>query len=218
MCLLAFPGLRYVGAESSQLDQDRASTFNDPRDSRAFLTSRWLTREAGGRVLGLPAKSVVVERACAPCGSTTHGRPRSGDAWLSTSRRRDLVAAAASDFPVAVDLEPLQSGAGIPDSCLTVEERGADRLGRLRLWTRKECLVKLGTSSLDDFGSFSAGDPQSDHVEVAGFWMSSHLAWAPSGEPHLVTVASSGPRPPTPALLSRRSGASPDLNPREAQG
>lgn len=202
MCLLALPAARHSTAGATQRDRELASRFTDPEDAKSFLTSRWLTGEAASRVLDVPAPHVLVTRECTQCGSTAHGQPRSGDLWLSATRRRSLVAAAAGSVRVAVDLEPVGAGADVPDSSLTRRERDADALGRLRLWTRKECLVKLGMCSVDDFGVVSAGEPHLDDVQVGAVRLSSHLVQPQAGQPHVVTVASLGPRPPIPEFVS----------------
>lgn len=66
--------------------------------------------------------------------------------------------------------------------------------------------MKLGLCSLDDFGIVSAGEPHLDSVQVGAVHMSSHLVRPHMSQPYLVTVASLGRRPPTPAFVSRRDG------------
>jgi 4'-phosphopantetheinyl transferase len=119
------------------------------------LAGRWLARFAAALVSGLDPKQITVSRRCPGCGGLDHGRPIAdpGPVWLSASRRRGLVAAIAGDSPVAVDVEPMSAQSEVPSTLLTPGDRAvASPEGRLRLWTRKECLVKLGMCSLDDFG------------------------------------------------------------------
>jgi hypothetical protein len=78
--------------------------------------------------------------------------------------------------------------------------------------------VKLGLCSLDDFGIVSAGDPHTDSVQVGAVHMSSHLVRPHMSQPYLVTVASLGRRPPTPAFVSGRDGALISLNRRGLKG
>jgi hypothetical protein len=63
--------------------------------------------------------------------------------------------------------------------------------------------VKLGMCSVDDFGVVSAGEPHLDDVQVGAVRLSSHVVQPQAGQPHVVTVASLGPRPPTPTFVSR---------------
>ena len=197
LCLLAAPGLIHpiLGLTDFNCWPDMNLAY--PDDAKAFLASRWLTTEVASRLLKVPRAEVRITRECALCGSIAHGRPRSGDVWLSASRRRRLVAAAAGTLPIAVDLEPEEAGAEVPQSSLTREERSADAVGRLRVWTRKECLVKLGLCGIDDFASISTGAPQSDSVQVGRAHLKSYLM-----QGHMVTVASLDGRPPLPTLCN----------------
>lgn len=140
----------------------RAQRFVDASDARAFLVGRTLTRVAAAVFRGSPAAEVLIRRRCAHCGGP-HGRPTAleGPAGLSSSRRRSVVGAVASWSPVAIDVEPLTAGREVPQAYLSPTEQATNPtpLGRLILWTRKECLVKLGHCELDDFPRVTVGSP-----------------------------------------------------------
>src|SRR4051794_16303251 len=118
-----------------------------------------LVRRCAARVTGLPLAALSLVQRCAECGSTEHGKPAMAgipELQVSLAHRRGAVVAAAGWSPVGVDVElpGTRGSAPLPD-VLAPAERAEVRDARdpsaafLRLWVRKECLVKLGVTTLD---------------------------------------------------------------------
>lgn len=105
------------------------------------------------------ARELSVERTCEQCGAS-HGRPRAVGVSLSgsTSEEQVLVAVAAHDARVGVDVQTVPDSlwSGFDDA--VVHPRELLRGGRLdepgdpgraiRLWTRKEALLKAAGTGL----------------------------------------------------------------------
>jgi phosphopantetheinyl transferase len=119
---------------------------------------RLASASTAAQVLAVRAASglheLAVHRTCASCGAHDHGRPRTDDpgVWLSASRSGDLVEVATSSAAVGVDIEVLGGpGDPIPYIALTEGEAswvsGHPQENRtnafLRLWTRKEAVLKM---------------------------------------------------------------------------
>jgi 4'-phosphopantetheinyl transferase len=173
-----------IGLDAAWLtpaEVDRAARFVQDTDRRDFVAAHLLVRQVAAAVLGAPPESVRLTQRCERCGGP-HGRPflpAYPDLWVSLSHSRGVVAAAAGGVPVGVDIELLDgSHDGLLDSShvLTSTERelvrragkdGPEAAARafLRLWVRKETLVKLGRITLD---SLPTVDVSALPVEPAG--------------------------------------------------
>jgi 4'-phosphopantetheinyl transferase len=103
----------------------------------------------------------IVQR-CAECGSAGHGKPSMAGfpgLHVSLAHRPGAVVAAAGWSPVGVDVEEPGPAGGVsdvlvPDVLAPAEvaevRTAADPTAAfLRLWVRKECLAKLGVTTLD---------------------------------------------------------------------
>jgi 4'-phosphopantetheinyl transferase len=145
-------------------DAARAARYHQAVDRDRAVASSGLLRLAAAELAGVDPAELTVVRRCRTCGGGgDHGRPVAvtpdGETMpgvhLSSAHAGGLVLVAASrEAPVGIDLEPLD-GAG-PDSwtieriALTPGERasleglaGADLdRARLRLWVRKEAVLK----------------------------------------------------------------------------
>lgn len=136
----------------------RARRFALPPARDLFLASRALQRTLGSRLLGVAAQEVTFDRTCVHCGHHYHGKPRlvglpSVD--YSVSHSGAMVALAYADGGrVGVDVEADQRRTDlvtlIPKVASEAEQRrlaqlapDARRRAFLRLWTRKEAVVKL---------------------------------------------------------------------------
>lgn len=140
----------------------RNSALHRSEDRLDHLAAHLLVRECVARLTGTDVAGVVLRQRCSGCGEEGHGAPTvelSGRRTLrhvhvSLSRGGGVVAAAASFHPVGVDVEPVDRHDGRPVG-LTAAERtwldGQDDARRafLRLWTRKEALVKVGAFDLE---------------------------------------------------------------------
>lgn len=139
-------------------DRDRAARYRSEPARRLFAASRAMQRVLGGHYLGVPADRVAIGRRCALCGDDSHGRPYlvdGGGVDYSVSHSGTLVVAGyARDARVGVDLEAddrrtdheLLSGqvlAPAERDSLVGLTGDAARRAFLRLWTRKEAVLKL---------------------------------------------------------------------------
>jgi 4'-phosphopantetheinyl transferase len=141
-------------------------------DRERFTTGRVLTRLVLAERLRIDPAGVPVQRSCATCGGP-HGKARlpEGSGWeFSVTHSGDLVGLAVTPgAPVGVDVERM-----VPLSArdlevgLTGDERrqladvAEDRRpeAALRLWVRKEALVKAtGSGVTADLRSFMVGPP-----------------------------------------------------------
>ncbi|KAA1380692.1 4'-phosphopantetheinyl transferase family protein [Aeromicrobium fastidiosum] len=138
-------------------ESSRAALFRHQTDRTAYVAAHRLVRECAGALLGVTAGSLVVESSCPDCGSDEHGVPRlagRGDVSISLSHTRGHVAAVAHWVGCGIDVERLDRP-GPPRSALTVREQGwidsqeEPRASAIRVWVRKEALIKSGVGTLD---------------------------------------------------------------------
>ncbi|MFF8729208.1 4'-phosphopantetheinyl transferase family protein [Streptomyces sp. NPDC015171] len=156
--LLALPG-----AGASVLSAAERRRFAAVRTERAradFVAARLLARLCVAWRTGGAVRDVVLEQRCPRCAGP-HGRPRvrGSRCGVSLAYADGVVAASAADHPVGIDIERLPGpdpgpGFGRPGQFLTRGEldrvRGspAPRSAFLRIWVRKEALVKLTAAGL----------------------------------------------------------------------
>ncbi|MBG7697948.1 4'-phosphopantetheinyl transferase superfamily protein [Streptomyces sp. MC1] len=159
--LLALPG-----TDASVLTDAERRRLAAARTGRAradFLAAHVLARMCVARRTGGSFRDVVLDQRCPLCAGP-HGRPRVTGArcGVSLSYADGVVAASAADHPVGIDVErlpgPAAHGAGPglrgSGSFLTRGEiariRGSPAPHRafLRIWVRKEALVKLSGRGL----------------------------------------------------------------------
>ena len=115
-------------------DRDRSSTA-------------WaLVRTTLGELTGLAPSRLRFDRTCSLCGDAHHGKPRLLDAPVefSVAHSADRVVVAVSEAaPVGVDVEPIDVPlADVADSFLHPHELGVPPADLVRLWVRKEAVVK----------------------------------------------------------------------------
>ncbi len=136
---------------------DRAATFRQPEDANRFLTGRVLLRRCLASRLGVsPAALTLVEDRNG--GTRLAGASRGRACHFSVTHSGELVAVAVGAVPVGLDIEAIGQEApslALIARCCTPEE-AADLAGRsepdrlhgfVRLWTRKEALIKGGAIS-----------------------------------------------------------------------
>ncbi|MEU6665865.1 4'-phosphopantetheinyl transferase superfamily protein [Streptomyces sp. NPDC046727] len=168
--LLALPGLD--AAVLTAAERRRLTAVRSERARADFVAARVLARLCVARRTGGAARDVVLEQRCPVCAGP-HGRPRVRGVrcGVSFSYADGVVAAAAADRPVGIDIErlPGAGGAPVPDlgrsgHFLTRGEidriRGspAPRSAFLRLWVRKEALVKLTAQGLPAMAGVDLSD------------------------------------------------------------
>ncbi|MFT4008793.1 MAG: 4'-phosphopantetheinyl transferase superfamily protein [Nocardioidaceae bacterium] len=164
-------------------ERERCARLHDPRDRAAFVAAHVLVRECAGALLGFSPDSVRIEQHCPRC-SGPHGRPsvvgHSG-VHASLSHTRTHVAAVTAWSPCGIDVEPLRP-VRPPDSALTPREREQLAMQTdpatafLRLWVRKEALIKAGLGSLDALDELDADAHQErlndwSGADAVGAWV-----------------------------------------------
>jgi 4'-phosphopantetheinyl transferase len=115
---------------------------------------------------------------CPECGSRGHGKPSLAgfpELHISLAHRPGVVAAAAGWTPVGVDVEvPGPGGAAVvldvlaPAEVAQVRAAADPAAAFLRLWARKECLVKLGVITLDQLREVDLADGAGDPLVRVG--------------------------------------------------
>lgn len=156
-------------------EQARARAFRDPAVRIDYLAAHALARMAAAAISGVPACSLTLLQRCADCGGP-HGQARIEQLpglHVSLSHTKGVVMGAAATRPVGVDLERWSGGRsrtalaefflapGELQAMARLAAAGSPAISRgrrdvpnpadmalVRLWTRKEALVKLGATTL----------------------------------------------------------------------
>ena len=170
-----------VPAWLPDVERRRVVPLRHEADRRRRLTSAVLLHVLAAGLTGSDPGSAPVARLCPRCGTNTdHGRPvlaGRAEVFLSAAHSGDVVvAAAARDVRVGVDVEPVRSTEppGLARIALHEEEiRRLDALSAsdrgpwlVRQWTRKEALLKA-------LGHGLALDPRSVGIAEDG-----RLTWS----------------------------------------
>jgi 4'-phosphopantetheinyl transferase len=145
------------GLERMLPDDELARARQQGRTSPdTYIAARALLRVQLGAVLGLAAREVVLERSCALCGATSHGKPR---VTRTGQRRLDFsisyggayaLVALAAQGRVGVDVEPITTSPAVSRWCYDEGEQrqlaDLDEATRCveitRAWVRKEAVAK----------------------------------------------------------------------------
>lgn len=155
----------------------RQLRLRQERDRDDFVAARVLTQRLVAQASGYPADEVRFSQHCDRCGGPD-GRPLiegSSGLHISWSHARGWVAAVVSDQPCGIDVEPV-SDSGPLFHVLTFEEQqevrsvpagsGQSR-AFLRLWVRKEALVKAAGTGLSEPAALAQLDVRADDVAYA---------------------------------------------------
>jgi 4'-phosphopantetheinyl transferase len=149
----------------TDVERGRAARLRRVSDRDGFVAAHVLVRLCAAYLFGLPA-TTTLQQHCAACGGP-HGPAHLRElpeVGLSISHAEGVVAAAVAPVPVGVDVEPLASAAAAAESRVVAatpaERRRLARMGDggesfLMLWVRKEALVKLGRTTLEQMAEVS---------------------------------------------------------------
>ncbi|WP_055553639.1 4'-phosphopantetheinyl transferase family protein [Streptomyces kanamyceticus] len=141
-------------------ERERAARLPAGPRRRDYLAAHVLVRLCAARLTGTPADTLVLGQHCDDCGGDDHGRPFLRDhpgIHVSLSHTTGAVAAAAGTDPVGVDVEDATAAvfdARVAARVLAPAELAAVHADPdparafLRLWVRKEALVKVGISAI----------------------------------------------------------------------
>ncbi|MEE1823060.1 4'-phosphopantetheinyl transferase superfamily protein [Streptomyces sp. BE20] len=144
------------------VEKERAARFRHEAARVDFTAAHILVRLCAARLLGVPAAGLTLAQNCPDCGKGDHGKPYlpdHPDVSVSLSHTKGVVAAAAGHRPIGVDVE-LNARSGslldVAGRVLTaaelrqVEAHADPASAFLRFWVRKESLIKIGRTSLDE--------------------------------------------------------------------
>ncbi|MFB7330316.1 4'-phosphopantetheinyl transferase family protein [Streptomyces adustus] len=136
-------------------DRARRRRILREADRDRALAAWVLARLVLGERLGRDPAALRFDRTCAHCGDPDHGKPVVESAGpgldFSLSHAGGLAVVAVSDRTVGLDIEDATAGVRPLDAALTARERAAcpDYAGFVRLWTRKEAVLKAAGKGLD---------------------------------------------------------------------
>nr|WP_260408112.1 4'-phosphopantetheinyl transferase superfamily protein [Planomonospora venezuelensis] len=140
----------------TETERERAARFTRESDRRDFIAAHVLARRCAARLTGVPEDRLTLLQVCERHGPG-HGRPYLAEIprlGISLSHSRGYVCAAAGPGRIGVDAEHVLPGPldeSLAGQALSPAERplvgGNEAL--IRLWVRKEALVKRGELSLD---------------------------------------------------------------------
>ncbi|MBY3555726.1 4'-phosphopantetheinyl transferase superfamily protein [Modestobacter lapidis] len=167
------------------VERRRCAALRHQADRDARAAAHLLVRWAATQLTGRPIETLDLVQRCPDCGAADHGRPSLPGApavHISLAYIRGAVVAGVGRHPVGVDIEAVRSadaGAAALSFALTGAEvcrvRSAPDPARmfLRLWTRKECLVKVGVLTLDTASQVEL-DPATEQPTAEGRTLSRH--------------------------------------------
>jgi 4'-phosphopantetheinyl transferase len=154
-----------------------------PIDQVLFAAAHQIIRFAVAQYLECDVDSVVIDQKCNTCGGA-HGKPSirgNEQIFISWSHTSGAVLVGVSNTPIGVDVEgngvDHKSVVSLVPRVFSHEEQNlsAIRLSTCetdtsitefqRIWTYKECLIKLGRLKFEDFPSVTA--PCSMNIDVS---------------------------------------------------
>ena len=173
------PSAAVIAATASPIElapeqRERHERLRRPQDRDDFVAARLLTQRLVAEVTGQSADDVQFSQQCDRCGGP-HGHPHivSSDApYISWSHAQGWVAAVVSPQPCGIDVEVITDRPPV-FNVLTPEEQDLVRSspeGRpqtvafLRLWVRKEALLKAVDTGLTDQKALARLDVRADQV------------------------------------------------------
>lgn len=148
----------------SDPERDRHARLRPGEAADAFLAAHITVRRCVASLLEVEAHTVDIVQRCDRC-ERAHGKPRvvsHREVFVSWSHAGPFVAAVAASAPVALDIEPPARPRAVPALAFHPNELALleprDGSDAIRRWCAKECLVKLGLVSIDDFARLDLSD------------------------------------------------------------
>ncbi len=147
----------YDDALLTRAELSRRDRLQRANDRDAYTAAHILVRECAAELCGVPTDAIVIEQRCPECGEPGHGRPYVADrpdVHVSLSHSRRHAAAIAGWQPCGIDVEDTARKVAPIPRALSPDERGwlatqpDPGAAFLRLWVRKEAVVKAGTGTL----------------------------------------------------------------------
>ncbi|GII02551.1 4'-phosphopantetheinyl transferase family protein [Planobispora takensis] len=140
----------------TEVERERAARFARESDRRDFIAAHILLRRCAAKVTGVPEDRLTLLQVCEYHGPG-HGRPYLAEIprlGVSLSHSRGYVCAAAGPGRIGVDAENVPPGPvdeSLAAQFLAPAERPLvhDNEALIRLWVRKEALIKRGELTMD---------------------------------------------------------------------
>lgn len=132
----------------TELESARCKQFRHQADRGRFVSAWSLARRVLGELTGSDPRDVPITRCCLICGHPSHGKPRllAGGWDFSLSHAGDRVVLAVTDHgAVGIDVETtdaLDNIGNLQGLVLHPDESYFDEVDLLRMWVRKEALLK----------------------------------------------------------------------------
>lgn len=148
-------------------ERTRRHRLRQAADRAAFTAAHVLARQCAAELCGAPVSEVAIVQECPGCGAAGHGRPSVAgrpDVHLSLSHSRRHVAAIAAWEPCGIDIEdrrpvdPVWRALTEPERAWVSDQPDPGE-AFLRLWVRKEALVKAGAANLGDLATLDVLTP-----------------------------------------------------------
>ncbi len=155
-------------------ERARWRSFGCSIDQALFAAAHQIIRFAVAQYLECNVDSVVIDQKCNTCGGA-HGKPSirgNEQIFISWSHTPGAVLVGVSNTPIGVDVEgndvDCETAVSLAPRVFSYEEQNssATRLSNgdtdasikefQRIWTYKECLIKLGHLKFEDFPSVTA--------------------------------------------------------------
>ncbi|WP_240506132.1 4'-phosphopantetheinyl transferase family protein [Thermoactinospora rubra] len=136
------------------VERERAGRLRQEADRRAFVAAHLLVRLCAAEFLGRHPGTLTLLQRC-PVHGPGHGVPYLEEApglGVSLSHTRGYVCAAVGEGRVGVDAERVPDGPldeALAGMVLAPGERVTGNRELIRLWARKEALIKRGELTLD---------------------------------------------------------------------
>ncbi|MEV6979102.1 4'-phosphopantetheinyl transferase superfamily protein [Kitasatospora sp. NPDC093806] len=202
------------------LEKERAARFRHESGRVDFTAAHILVRLCAAELLGVPADGIVLAQHCPDCDKDDHGKPYLPDhpgIAVSLSHTKGVVAAAAGHRPIGVDVELITRSGTLLDVAPRVLAAEELRLVRqhadparafLRLWVRKEALIKIGRTTLDGLAALDLSglplDLPGERPLTGRFEDFQLLDWV--DEAHGAAVAAVSTVPPRVVVLAPPAG------------
>jgi 4'-phosphopantetheinyl transferase len=207
----------------TSVEQDRAGRFRFEYDRLDFVAAHLLARVAGAVALRVDPRELTLLQRCVECHGA-HGVPFFAEEHglkVSLAHTRGYVAAAVGWGQVGVDAErtglasrvddDLASAVLAPGELKLLSAAANKRHAFIKMWVRKEAMVKFGRGSLDDLSrldlsAFPLPGPSSSNASIQRSNAYFLLEWQDPGW-EAVGAAVTAHLPDLAILRSGRGGA-----------